>query len=864
MLRGGATVTAKSVALLACAWVAVGCGDGRRLVPGSTCEDDSDCDAYTSCAWRVDACECRSSVCYLDPDAPFDEELGCRGCHGSLENAAPPRSTTGATATTDLAVGAHQAHMRDGEVSMFLGCDECHAVPTRVNEEGHIDGSTPAEVVFGTLATANGAVAARWDRESGTCVTYCHGATLSGGSNTTPSWTKVDGSQAACGTCHGTPPTENHPADERCELCHDPTAGSNRTVADRTTHIDGALQLTGGRCDACHGDSSRPAPLNAAPPTDLEGNEASAEVGAHLIHLTAAIGADVPCTSCHVVPTSYGDPGHVDDDDATAELTFAGRAVATEAGAPTPTYDLGAKRCTDTYCHGVTLAGGNSDNQVEWTGGAAESQCDACHGLPPATPGHESANVQSTTPCGDCHPDSASAVEPATITVRQFHIDGTLQVAGCGSACHDVPPDTGAHAMHAGTLGFECAACHGHNGSGPTHNEDTSDPPVVRRENVDIVFADRSFVGGTSIGNGVGASYDPVTMTCRVGCHNPVPGNPDETPNLDNRPTWVAGALECRACHDEIGASPPMSHAIGTPDRTDCSYCHDLAQHTQGAVMLVDQDPADAFVPTPGDIEPLCKGCHDGGGGTYFGGATPRNVLQAWNASAHGQDGMACSDCHTYHVSTTNTSETFVQGGVNGCIESGCHADLVSSPSGAFTFSNSHHSLGEDAADALRCTDCHNPHLAKESPNAASDPDDKWTLVSYPTIAASQTRSNGVETRGFCLACHDGSPPPGVSTSAMNIQQALSGGSEPSAFKKESESLHRKAHSRFNCVTCHDWHGSPGTQGINRGRTLQPFITVQSFPYNEEHSCGTPSNSSGNLGRFINGTWVNYSLGCHD
>ena len=63
-----------------------------------------------------------------------------------------------------------------------------------------------------------------------------------------PLWTRVDGSQASCGSCHGNPPPAPHPSDLRCELCHLPTAGSNQTIADASTHLDGIIQVTAG-CD---------------------------------------------------------------------------------------------------------------------------------------------------------------------------------------------------------------------------------------------------------------------------------------------------------------------------------------------------------------------------------------------------------------------------------------------------------------------------------------------------------------------------------------------------------------------------------------------------------------------------------------
>ncbi len=829
----------------ALALLVTGCNSGWREVAGSTCDSDQACDDYPSCAWRADGCECRSGVCYLDPDSSYDEALGCRGCHGSLANAAPPTSLDGETDTTSIGVGAHQSHLEPRGMARVVACSSCHVVPETVNAEGHIDDSPPAEVVFDDLATADGSFEARWDRESGTCVNYCHGATLDGGSNTTPTWTVVGQGESACGTCHGLPPGGVHPNDDGCERCHAPTAGPNQSIANASTHIDGILQVTGGHCDTCHGDSSRPAPLNASPPTDLAGNQESDQVGAHLAHLMPTMGADVACAACHVVPQSVGDPGHVDDTDATAEVTFSGRAIA--AGGPSPSYDPATLRCTNTYCHGVTVAGGTNGNQTSWPG--AGPFCDSCHGTPPPTPAHDA--VTENDPCGDCHPDSSSSSSPLTISNRTFHIDGTVQVAGCGDSCHDVPPDSGAHGMHAGTMGFECKTCHGHNGSGPTHDNGTLNVPFDSTV---------GFPGGTTIGNGSSPSYDSATKSCRVGCHNPVIGNPDETPNLNNHPVWTAGAQNCRACHDQISAAPPGNHQIAANDRADCQVCHDVSSHTLGTVVLRDQDPTDSYVPVLGTIDPLCKGCHDGGGGTFFG-ASPRNVMAGWNASSHGGEGMHCNDCHTYHVSTNNTTQSFVDRGVDRCIGSGCHDDLYQSPDGPFTFAGSHHPVDETVPDKLRCVSCHNPHLAQPSPLAASDPDNKWTLYSNPTVAASRKRTatGGVDTRGFCLACHDGNPPAGVPSTAMN----MSGGSDPSQFKEEGESLHQNKHSGWNCVTCHDGHGAEGTTGINRGRTLAPFIRVNNFPYTGKSSCSTPSQSSGSLGRIINGTWVNYSFGCH-
>jgi predicted CxxxxCH...CXXCH cytochrome family protein len=169
-------------------------------------------------------------------------EFTCTTCHGDPDrqdpNApAPPFGTLGETDTSTLAVGAHQSHLNDGPMRRAIDCSECHTVPTDLS---HVDGVV--EMVFGPLATANGAQPS-WDHGAATCSgSYCHGATLQGGSNTQPVWTQVDGTQAACGTCHGEAPNTGghfiHVNQERisCGMCH---PGYTPSSVNPDIHIDG-------------------------------------------------------------------------------------------------------------------------------------------------------------------------------------------------------------------------------------------------------------------------------------------------------------------------------------------------------------------------------------------------------------------------------------------------------------------------------------------------------------------------------------------------------------------------------------------------------------------------------------------------
>ena len=175
-----------------------------------------------------------------------DVAQACNGCHGSDVNPAPPLDLSGASATTLHTVGAHQSHLRTGSIRLAVGCSECHVVPASVVAPGHID-SSPAELIFGVLASSDGATPT-YDHlaQPPTCSSvYCHGATLdAGGQHTQPIWTQVDGTQATCDSCHGFPPPDPHPNNTDCSQCHPRTVSSGQTInVNGGTHIDGDVTL---------------------------------------------------------------------------------------------------------------------------------------------------------------------------------------------------------------------------------------------------------------------------------------------------------------------------------------------------------------------------------------------------------------------------------------------------------------------------------------------------------------------------------------------------------------------------------------------------------------------------------------------
>jgi len=170
----------------------------------------------------------------------------CTNCHGS-SNPAPPVDLAGNSQTTQSGVGAHQAHLQVTARSRAVPCNECHLVPVKVLDPGHLDSNAPAELTFSGVALAHGA---HPEFVAGTCQsTSCHGAVFpngdpSGGTNTAPNWTRVDGTEAKCGSCHAIPPPPPHPnPGNPCHNCHQNMAEDDVTFTHPELHVDGIVTL---------------------------------------------------------------------------------------------------------------------------------------------------------------------------------------------------------------------------------------------------------------------------------------------------------------------------------------------------------------------------------------------------------------------------------------------------------------------------------------------------------------------------------------------------------------------------------------------------------------------------------------------
>lgn len=342
---------------------------------------------------------------------------GCSKCHGSEVNPAPPLDSHGNTDTTELTVGAHQAHIQAmSGLTKAVSCSTCHTMPTSVDAVGHMNDSA-TDVSFKNLAV-NTDLTPVWDRDSGTCSNvYCHGANLKGGSNTAPVWNVVDGTQDACGTCHGFPPPAPHTASTACAMCHGVDANGSGGVTDTNLHINGEVNVKENlACNSCHGNDK-----NAAPPTNTlgESDTSIVTVGAHQAHLGAPSGLSkaLTCDDCHVVPAEMGSEGHMDGGN--AELTFG---AWSKTGGLEPTWDRDTATCSNTYCHGGNSAGGDHSTPKWTVVDKSQITCAGCHGAPPSSGKHE---IHEDLPCKRCH---EAVVDGEMILDKTLHLNGASDV----------------------------------------------------------------------------------------------------------------------------------------------------------------------------------------------------------------------------------------------------------------------------------------------------------------------------------------------------------------------------------------------------------------------------------------------------
>ena len=224
------------------------CGSCHSLPPAGGHPNSDDCSA---CHGEVVADDGGFIAPERHIDGEVDVKMACNSCHGGGDdpeepaNWAPPAALDGSIDTSEPGVGAHQEHLRASDWRAAIDCGGCHPTIEEVDDDRHLDETSPADVEWGAgdVARAQGAVPT-YDRENNRCSdVYCHGAKIASGSGAEdPVWTTVDGTQAACGeACHALPPGGGHPPQDNCSGCHRSVVDADRNITCAEFHINGRI-----------------------------------------------------------------------------------------------------------------------------------------------------------------------------------------------------------------------------------------------------------------------------------------------------------------------------------------------------------------------------------------------------------------------------------------------------------------------------------------------------------------------------------------------------------------------------------------------------------------------------------------------
>ena len=460
--------------------------------------------------------------------------------------------------------------------------------------------------------------------------------------------------------------------------------------------------------------------------------------------------------------------------------------------------------------------------------------CDFCHNLHGGSFQALSDYAVIEDLCWSCHSDAGPP---------QVDRDGTLV---------DVPQ--GPYDVHNGpkhTSQTACWDCHNHEGEAGNNlvmiQENMPTPNSGTRS---VVFTARTGL------NSFADSVPPIDGVCEV-CHT-------QTDYHRNTTGWEAGhnaqrncvpchthesgfqpSGGCTACHSVSQGSrraivpefnrisrhiewtlfPAGSQSADSIPDADCQVCHDQTQHQQGNVRIWDvDDPGNTTAVTilngdPGSssteaakLDVPCLACHDADGANgnvipFSDGVTrPPLDVTAWNTASHNQSaaiagcyGDGVFGCHaTGHGSQKRNSLSPADSGPgagNAGEEEGfcyvCHdangpaSTDIESEFGLATRHNV--SASDPGGQFVECTNCHNPHLASAA-NRLANPDN--TSASW-----------GGTFEDFCLTCHDGAPPAGIS-----FPVAPRSGFDKSAFVGTTHDT--QTGGSDSCRSCHRQHGS--------------------------------------------------------
>lgn len=332
-----------------------------------------------------------------------------------------------------------------------------------------------------------------------------------------------------------------------------------------------ALWSTTDQCGKCHSSNAAFAVTtthryyNTSYPQQNTSNTDS-KTGAHTAHMAASerLHPGLGCFDCHG-NVSLNDPTHMNG---VTNFSFSSLA---KTGNLNPSYDPATGICSNVYCHGGHMPGGDtsgSNRTPTWNvpgylpATLSAVGCGTCHGFPPpASAGHPSITLPAgfpATPLGatcSCHANINQQTSGPTTYANVFndpalHINGILDGGACNS-CHGYPPVSAVALASSGKLGnWTGARLEDYPGGGGAHSIDKHVNKLARPSD------------GFAYCNKCHSSADHLTVPNDVTMHNHI------SVTINSRYRLEAGKLVKYTSNRIIGPA----HITGTCSNISCHY----------------------------------------------------------------------------------------------------------------------------------------------------------------------------------------------------------------------------------------------------------------------------------------------------
>lgn len=621
----------------------------------------------------------------------------CGQCHGMPPASSVPGAGGLALPATGALAGAVGAHVTHVNGALKMECNTCHAgysnrvMPNNTIDLGfeingvNVPGFTNvlnSGTYNNTNALSNGYIftGSVGSGANQTCnAIYCHGATLTGGSNTSPSW--VGSNQAACGTCHGVsaaaPPTAGSHSRHAgaaagqlqipCASCHGMIGDNshiNGNVKWNFASLNGQYKTPTGRFYTMSGSTGRLAPSSQyGTCSNFYCHSNGGPNGTAPVYTTMTWGgAALNCGSCHAnmstITSAAPNGGHYK------------HASSGNTGGPAFDCSVCHAGYTATTTNGVThanklvelistITGYSKLSPIPASGAWGTCSASQCHGQAAGLVWNNGSIWQTGGDrCSTCHssPAAGSVTAGNPFYSTEYPVKQTLNTNA----------KVGAHTYHLTNIklmsaSLVCADCHGTVAlKDPTHMNGTT-----------------NFTWSNTVKiNGAVPSYDPATGTCsNVYCHGAaMPGT--DTSGTNRSPSWKSPFMpatltlpaSCNGCH----GFPPSNanHPVVAATLASCNQCHDNVNASATGY-------ADVFVSNAKHINGIvegggCNGCHgyppsnkrfigtqNNWSGArlenYSGGGGAHTVAGHIPSTAMPNQGWAnCSNCHNQNDHMTS------------------------------------------------------------------------------------------------------------------------------------------------------------------------------------------------------------------